>query len=99
MRVSLSWLREFVPVDLDRGGAGGRIDTRGMKVRGMSRSRPWPGSMGWLIASVLEVRDHPNSDKLCALRRSTGAIACRSSWHPEHDTGDRVPWAKPARNP
>src|SRR6266576_5216214 len=35
--------------------------------------RPWDGLEGVVTAKVLEVRDHPNSDKLCLSRVSYGS--------------------------
>jgi phenylalanyl-tRNA synthetase beta chain len=34
--------------------------------------RPWQGLDGVVVAKVLEVRDHPNSERLCLARVSTG---------------------------
>jgi phenylalanyl-tRNA synthetase beta chain len=94
MRVSLSWLREFVPVELDVEELADRIDARGIKVEGIDR--PWAGLDGVVVASVLEVRDHPNSDKLCLATVDGGdgpvqvVVGIRNM-----APGDLVPWAKP----
>ncbi len=94
MRVPLSWLREFVPVELDAEALAERIDARGIKVEGIDR--PWAGLEGVVVARVLEVRDHPNSDKLCVATVDAGqgpvqvVVGVRNM-----AAGDLVPWAKP----
>jgi phenylalanyl-tRNA synthetase beta chain len=94
MRVSVSWLREFVPVELDAETLAERIDARGIKVEGIER--PWAGLEGVVIARVLEVRDHPNSDTLCLATVDGGqgpaqvVVGIRNM-----SAGDLVPWAKP----
>ena len=94
MRVPLSWLREFVPVELDAEALAERIDARGIKVEGIER--PWAGLEGVVVARVLEVRDHPNSDKLCVATVDAGqgpvqvVVGVRNM-----AAGDLVPWAKP----
>ncbi len=94
MRVPLSWLREFVPVELDAEALAERIDPRGIKVEGIDR--PWAGLEGVVVARVLEVRDHPNSDKLCVATVDAGqgpvqvVVGIRNM-----AAGDLVPWAKP----
>jgi phenylalanyl-tRNA synthetase beta chain len=94
MKVSLGWLREFVRVELDVEELAERIDARGIKVDGIER--PWAGLEGVVVARVLEVRDHPNSDKLCLATVDGGegpvqvVVGIRNM-----TAGDLVPWAKP----
>ena len=58
--------------------------------------RPWDGLDGVVVAKVLEVRDHPDSDKLCLARVSTGSserevvVGVRNIV-----AGDLVPFAGP----
>jgi phenylalanyl-tRNA synthetase beta chain len=68
MKVLLSWLRELCPTDLSAEELAERLTEQGVKVE--SISRPWERMAGVVIARVLEVRDHPNSDKLCLARVS-----------------------------
>ncbi len=70
MKVVLSWLREFCPVDLSPEDVGELLDRKGMHVE--SIERPWDGLQGVVVARVLEVRDHPNSAKLCLARIDVG---------------------------
>jgi phenylalanyl-tRNA synthetase beta chain len=94
VKVPLSWLREFVPVELDVEALADRIDAHGIKVEGLER--PWAGLEGVVVARVLEVRDHPNSDKLCLAAVDGGegpvqvVVGIRNM-----AAGDLVPWAKP----
>jgi phenylalanyl-tRNA synthetase beta chain len=94
VRVSLAWLREFVPVELDAAELAERIDARGIKVEGIER--PWAGLDGVVVATVLDVRDHPNSEKLCLATVDAGqgpvqvVVGIRNMTR-----GDLVPWAKP----
>ena len=94
MKVSLSWLREFVPIELDAEELAARIDARGIKVEGIER--PWAGLDGVLVATVIDVRDHPNSEKLCLASVDAGegpiqvVVGIRNM-----APGDLVPWARP----
>jgi phenylalanyl-tRNA synthetase beta chain len=94
MKVSLAWLREFVPIELDVEELAARIDARGIKVDGIER--PWAGLDGVVVATVREVRDHPNSEKLCLATVDAGegpvqvVVGIRNMV-----PGDLVPWAKP----
>jgi phenylalanyl-tRNA synthetase beta chain len=94
VKVPLSWLREFVPIELDVEALADRIDAHGIKVEGIDR--PWAGLEGVVVAKVLEVRDHPNSDKLCLAIVDGGegpvqvVVGIRNMV-----AGDLVPWARP----
>jgi phenylalanyl-tRNA synthetase beta chain len=94
MKVSLSWLREFVPIELDAEELAARIDARGIKVEAIER--PWDGLDGVVVATVIDVRDHPNSEKLCLASVDAGdgpvqvVVGIRNM-----APGDLVPWAKP----
>jgi phenylalanyl-tRNA synthetase beta chain len=71
VKVVLSWLRELCPTDLPVDELAHRLTAQGVKVE--SVARPWERLAGVVVARVLEVRDHPNSDKLCLARVSYGA--------------------------
>ena len=90
----MAWLREYAPTDLPVDELAELITRRGVKVEGVLY--PWAGLQGVLVARVLEVRDHPNSDKLCLARLQHGAgevelvVGVRNMV-----PGDLVPWAPP----
>jgi phenylalanyl-tRNA synthetase beta chain len=94
MKVVLSWLREFAPTDLDADELAERINARGVKIEGVLR--PWSGLEGVVVARVLEVADHPDSEKLCLARIHDGSgehvvvVGVRNM-----RAGDLVPWARP----
>lgn len=94
MKVLLSWLRELAPTDMPAPGLAELITKRGVKVEGTLH--PWEGLDGVIAARVLEVRDHPRSDKLCLARIQHGAgetelvVGVRNI-----RPGDLVPWAPP----
>jgi phenylalanyl-tRNA synthetase beta chain len=94
VRVPLAWLRELVPVELETEELIERIGRRGVKVEGVLE--PWSGLSGVVVAEVLDVRDHPNSDRLCLARvrtpqREAEVVVGVRNMRP----GDRVPWAPP----
>ena len=90
----MSWLREFAPTDLDAEELAELITRQGVKVEGIDR--PWDGVQGVVVARVLEVSDHPDSDKLCVARVDDGQgeqVVCAGVRN--FVAGDLVPWAKP----
>jgi phenylalanyl-tRNA synthetase beta chain len=71
VRIVLSWLRESCPVELAAEALAELLTSRGAEVEGIER--PWERLDGVVVARVVEVRDHPNSAKLCLARVSTGS--------------------------
>ncbi|MGZ4149678.1 MAG: phenylalanine--tRNA ligase subunit beta [Actinomycetota bacterium] len=94
MKVPMGWLRELVPTDLSAEDLTELMVPRGLLVEGIER--PWDGLDGVVVVRVLEVRDHPSSDKLCVARIQHGAgeielvVGIRNM-----GPGDLVPWAPP----
>ena len=94
MRVPLTWLREFAPMDLGAQQLAEILIPRGVLIEAVER--PWEGLEGVVVVRVLEVRDHPNSDKLCVARIQHGSgeaelvVGVRNT-----APGDLVPWAPP----
>jgi phenylalanyl-tRNA synthetase beta chain len=72
MRVLLSWLREMCPTDLSAEELADRLTPQGAKVEAVVR--PWERLRGVVVARVLEVRDHPNSEKLCLAQVEDGSV-------------------------
>jgi phenylalanyl-tRNA synthetase beta chain len=94
MRIVLSWLREFAPTDLDADELAELITHRGVKVEEVVR--PWEGLAGVVVARVLDVSEHPDSDKLCVARVDDGSgaqVVCAGVRN--FSVGDLVPWARP----
>ncbi|MGZ4133342.1 MAG: phenylalanine--tRNA ligase subunit beta, partial [Actinomycetota bacterium] len=94
MKVPMGWLRELVPTDLSAEDLTELMVPRGLLVEGIER--PWDGLDGVVVVRVLEVRDHPSSDKLCVARIQHAAgeielvVGIRNM-----GPGDLVPWAPP----
>lgn len=62
MRVPLSWLREFVDVQLTPEQLADALTLRGLEVRGLDR---WGGNWGkMVVGELLEVSPHPRADRL-----------------------------------
>jgi phenylalanyl-tRNA synthetase beta chain len=69
MRVPLSWLREFVAIDLPVEELARRLTSGGMEVAQIHRIGVEGSPLPWdpeliVVANVLEVRSHPNADRL-----------------------------------
>lgn len=62
MKLPLSWLREFVPAAPAAAELGHRLSVAGLEVEGVERIRPPFG--GVKVARLLDVRRHPNADRL-----------------------------------
>ena len=94
MRIVLSWLREFCPTDLHADDLAELITRQGVKVEEVLR--PWEGVQGVVVARVVSVEDHPDSDKLCVASVDDGTgeqVVCAGVRN--FAAGDLVPWAKP----
>jgi phenylalanyl-tRNA synthetase beta chain len=96
VKVLLSWLRELCPTDAEPHELAAMLTRQGVKVE--SVASPWEGLSGVVVARVLEVRDHPNSEKLCLATVDAGpglgerrVVAGVRNMAP----GDLVPYAPP----
>jgi phenylalanyl-tRNA synthetase beta chain len=70
VKVVVSWLKEYCPSDLSPEELAELLTSKGAEVEEIER--PWDRLKGVVVARVVEVRDHPNSDTLCLARVSTG---------------------------
>lgn len=94
MRIVWSWLQEFCPTEATAAELADHLTSQGVKVE--SVIRPWDGVVGVVVARVVRVEDHPDSDKLCVATVDDGAgetIVCAGVRN--FAAGDLVPWAKP----
>lgn len=94
MKVVLSWLREFCPTDMPVGELADRLTMAGVKVEEIQR--PWDGLEGVIVARVVDVSDHPDSDKLCVVRIEIGSgerTVCAGVRNMA--AGDLIPYAGP----
>jgi phenylalanyl-tRNA synthetase beta chain len=96
MFVPLSWLREFVDVDLTPDQLAARLTLLGMEVRGLTRrGEDWRDVV---VGELLEVGPHPSADRLSLTRvrvddaGTTLSIVCGAT---NIAVGQRVPVALP----
>jgi phenylalanyl-tRNA synthetase beta chain len=95
MRVPLSWLRDYVDVDLTPEALAERLTLLGMEVKGIE---PWGAD--WrnvVVGELLEVGPHPRADRLSLTRVTVGdgqalEIVCGAT---NIAAGQRVPVALP----
>ncbi len=62
MRVPLSWLKDFVTLDVEPRAIAEALDRLGLEVEALDA--PGAEITGVKVARILEVRPHPNADKL-----------------------------------
>ncbi len=62
MKVSLSWLREYIPIDLDPQEISDRLTMAGLEVDGVERLYDYLDNV--IVAQVVQARQHPDADKL-----------------------------------
>jgi phenylalanyl-tRNA synthetase beta chain len=62
MKVLLSWLREFAPIDADPARVGDELSDLGLAVESMDTIGE--GLDGVVVARVLDLKAHPNADKI-----------------------------------
>lgn len=94
MRIVWSWLREFCPTEHTASELADRLTLHGVKVEEVLR--PWQGVQGVVVARVVKVEDHPNSDTLTVVTLDDGAgehVVCAGIRN--YEAGDLVPWAPP----
>jgi phenylalanyl-tRNA synthetase beta chain len=70
MRVPLSWLRDYCPTALPAEELSDLLTDHGVEVERILR--PWAELSGIRVARVIEVRDHPNADRLCVATIDAG---------------------------
>ncbi|MFL5687321.1 MAG: phenylalanine--tRNA ligase subunit beta [Chloroflexota bacterium] len=95
MRVPLSWLRDYVDVELSPDQLAERLTLLGMEVKGLERwGSDWQNVV---VGELLEVRKHPNADRLSLTKVTTGdgatlEIVCGAT---NIAAGQRIPVALP----
>ncbi len=93
MKVLLSWLREFAPIEGDPDDIAVQLTDLGMELESVTRIGE--GLDGIVVAQVLDIREHPDADKIRLVDVDTGdgvplQICCGAS---NMSVGDRVPLA------
>lgn len=89
MKVSLKWLRDYVEIDLDVKDLAERLTMAGLEVDAVEEAGP--DFSGVVVAKILTVKPHPDSEKLHLCEVSTGdkvlPIVCGA---PNTRAGDTV---------
>ena len=62
MKVALSWLKEFVPIEADTAELSRRLSVAGLEVEAVQRVTP--AFAGVVIGKVLKVEKHPDAERL-----------------------------------
>ncbi|PKB83757.1 MAG: phenylalanine--tRNA ligase subunit beta [SAR202 cluster bacterium Io17-Chloro-G9] len=70
MKIPFSWLRQYVDLDLPAGDLAHRLTMAGIEVGDIVETEDWNDC---LVGQVLEVKPHPQADRLSLCRVSTGA--------------------------
>src|SRR5687768_5552919 len=94
MKISLSWLKEWVDCNLSAAALGERLTMAGLELEGISAAAP--AFDGVVVGEVLEVRPHPAAAKLklCSVAGGSAeplTIVCGA---PNVRSGMRVPLAR-----
>jgi phenylalanyl-tRNA synthetase beta chain len=95
MRVPLSWLREFVTVDLDAQALSDKLAMGGLEVDALERMGA--DIAGVVVGEIVGMRPHPNADQLqvCEVRSGDGPAATLVCGARNMRGGDRVAYAPP----
>jgi phenylalanyl-tRNA synthetase beta chain len=96
MNISYNWLKQFLEIDWEPAKTAELLTDLGLEVEGISRFESVKGGLkGVVVGEVLEVRKHPNADKLKLCRVAIGpedpvSIVCGA---PNVSEGQKVPVA------
>jgi len=73
MTISYKWLLEYLPVELDPEKLSRILNSIGLEVESLEKYEEVKGGLkGLLIGEVIDVKKHPNADKLSLTRVNTG---------------------------
>lgn len=73
MKISLSWLKDYIDIDLSPERVSEILTAIGLEVEGMEEVESVKGGLrNFVIGHVLECRKHSNADKLSVTRVDTG---------------------------
>ena len=95
MKISESWLREWVNTDLDSESLGHQLTMLGHEVDGIEHQGQ--GIEDIVIAAVVEVEKHPDADKLslCKVDAGDGELVDVVCGAPNVVQGMKTPFARP----
>ncbi len=94
MRISLNWLKQYVPVDIPATELADKLTMAGMEVEGVTERFQYLDSV--VVGKIIEVTPHPNADKLQLCQVSIGeqiiSVVCGA---PNAKAGMTAPCALP----
>lgn len=96
MKISYSWLKDYIKVDLDPMEVSEILTNTGLEVEGMEQFETVKGGLeGIVVGEVISVRKHPNADKLtlAEVNLGNGKIAAIVCGAPNVKEGQKVPVA------
>ncbi len=75
MKVTLSWIKEYISLDLEPDEIASKLTMAGLEVDAVDNLYEYLQEV--VVARVLEVRNHPNADKLscCVVDAGSGKLA------------------------
>ncbi|MDZ4246361.1 MAG: phenylalanine--tRNA ligase subunit beta, partial [Dehalococcoidia bacterium] len=93
MKVSVNWLKEYVPFDVPVKDLAHRLTMAGVEVGGIENTgKPWDNVV---IGQVVEIKQHPNADRLKLAEVDLGmekeTVVCGA---PNIKAGDKVAFAR-----
>lgn len=93
MNVSLNWLKEFVDIDIGPDDLAHQLTMLGLEIEAVER--PGAGIQNVVIGKILEIKPHPDADKLVVCQTDIGTaqplqIVCGAT---NMKVGDIVPTA------
>ena len=94
MKVSLSWLKDYIPINLDAADLAEALTMAGLEVDSVADRYAYLNSV--VVGRVLEINRHPNADKLVVCQVDAGdrisSVVCGA---PNVEPGMLAPLAKP----
>jgi phenylalanyl-tRNA synthetase beta chain len=94
MKVSLSWLKDYIDINMDAADLADALTMVGLEVDSVADRYGYLNSV--VVGRVVEVNRHPNADKLKVCRVDTGgrisSVVCGA---PNVEPGMHAPLAKP----
>lgn len=92
MKIPLSWLKDYIEIELPVGELADLLTMSGSEVTGIERVGE--GWQGIVVARIVDVKPHPNADRLRLVTVDTGAgqptVVCGA---PNLNVGDKVAFA------
>nr|MDA3894822.1 phenylalanine--tRNA ligase subunit beta [Desulfobacteraceae bacterium] len=94
MKISLNWLKQYVPVDIPATELADKLTMAGMEVEGVTERFQYLDAV--VVGKIIEVSPHPNADKLRLCQVDIGeqiiSVVCGA---PNAKAGMKVPCALP----